>query len=511
MEFPGRVLIIDDNAMSRRKLAMAVRKLGHEWAEASGGEAGLALLKTQDFDLLLLDIMMPDLDGFGVLERLRADRSFGFVPVLVISGLDDDMASVARAIQLGATDFLPKDFDVVLFRARVEACIERKRLRVAELDYLAQVDRIAAAAELMEERSFHPKNLGLEPVALRSDSIGRLARVFGEMAQQVYDRERAMARSIRTAKGVVLLLLAGILGGLMSPIAVILFKAIPMATGLSLWGDLLSGIICLGIAAAMGRLSRISRETLAFLTLWAVLNVGAGVLIFEVAGRVSGIALSIILALQSIIVFMIAAILRMEDASLRRVFGLALGLAGVATLIAARETIGGSYSWIWLIIAMLIPISWAVTDILIAAKGSKTELDPIAGLGVMYFLSAFLTLPLAFAQGQLFMIGPGSGWTFWLILFNAVNDAANYLVYVWLVAIAGAVFASQSSYVTTIAGIFWSMLLLGENLSGGALTALALILVGMLVVGTKREAEDPEVQFVSRSRRTGRRSFLKWN
>jgi len=297
----------------------------------------------------------------------------------------------------------------------------------------------------------------------------------------------------------------------MSPIAVILFKAIPMATGLSFWGDLLPGIMCLGIAAAMERLSRMSRKTLVFLTLWAILNVGAGILLFEVAGRVSGIVLSIILALQSIGAFMIAVILRLEDASLRRVCGLALGLAGVATLIAALETIGGSNSWIWLIIALLIPIFRAVTDILIAAKGSKTELDPMAGLGMMYLLSALLTLPLAFAQGQLFMIGPWSGWTFWLILFNAVNDAANYLVYVWLIAIAGAVFASQSSHVTTIAGIFWSVLLLGENLSVGAVTALALILVGMPVVGTKREAEDPEVQFVSRSRRKGRRSFLKWN
>jgi len=107
--------------------------------------------------------MMPGLDGFGVLEAMRGDARLSSVPVLVISGMDSDMDSVARAIELGAADFLPKDLSAAIFRARVEACIEKKRLRDAELDYLAQVDCIASAAELMEERSFHPKTLDWSP------------------------------------------------------------------------------------------------------------------------------------------------------------------------------------------------------------------------------------------------------------------------------------------------------------------------------------------------------------
>ncbi len=225
----GRVLVVDDNATSRRQMAMAVRKLGHDWVEAAGGEEALALLKQQDFDLILLDIMMPGMDGFEVLENLRKDWRLSSIPVLVISGMDEDMTSVARAIELGATDFLPEDFNPVLFRARVEACIEKMRLRAADFDYLAQVERITTAAEVMEERAFHPKDLGLEQVAGRGDSIGRLARVFAEMAQQVYDRERAMMRSIRTAKGILLLILSGIVGGLTMPISVTLSAAIPQA------------------------------------------------------------------------------------------------------------------------------------------------------------------------------------------------------------------------------------------------------------------------------------------
>ena len=507
----GRVLVVDDNATSRRKMAMAVRKLGHEWVEAPGGEEALALLKQQDFDLILLDIMMPGMDGFEVLENLRKDRRLSSIPVLVISGMDEDMTSVARAIELGATDFLPKDFNPVLFKARVEACIEKMRLRAAELDYLAQVERITSAAEVMEERAFHPKDLGLEQVAGRSDSIGRLARVFAEMAQQVYDRERGMMRSVRTAKGILLLILSGIVGGLTMPISVKLSEAIPQAITLTFWGDLLPGILCVGIALLRGKIGTFSRQTMLILAAWAALNVGAGVVLFEAAGRVSGIVLSIVLALEGLGVFLIVAMLRMEEASGRRLIGLLLGLAGVVTLALARDASGETKAWMWVLLAALVPLLWAITDVLIAAKEEASTLDPLAALGVMYLISAAISLPLAVMQEQFFMLHPGMGWTFWLILVNAVVDAANYILFVMLIGIAGAVFGSQAAYATTLAGIFWSIILLGETLTGPTMMALALILIGLLIVGPKSEAADLEVQFVPRSKRKSRSSILPWN
>ena len=499
----SRVLVVDDNTMSRRKIAMAVKNLGHEWIEIDSGEAALDFLRGNDVDLVLLDIMMPGLDGFGVLEAMRADVRLASVPVLVISGMDSDMDSVARAIELGATDFLPKDFSAVIFRARVEACIEKKRSRDAELDYLAQVERISSAAAMIEEKAFHPKNLGLEAVAGRDDSVGQLARVFSEMALQVYDRERALIRSVRTAKGFVLLILAGVVGGLMVPMSALLFSQIPMASGLTFWGDLLPGLLCLGGAALMGRIGTLSRQTLAFLFVWAVLNVVPSIILFEATGRVSGIILSIVLAFQGLGVFVIAAVMRMEEASWRRFLGLLIGLAGAVVLIAVRETTGGINPWLWVLFAISIPVLWAFTDILIAARESQSTMNPIAGLGVMYLLSAALTLPIAFAQGDMFMLSPSLGTPFWLILANAFVDAINYILYVLLVLLAGAVFASQTAYVTTLAGIFWSMLLLGEHMTSGAWIALAFIFAGLLVVGPKREAADLEVQFVPKSRRKG--------
>ena len=498
----SRILVVDDSTMSRRKMALALRNNGHDRVvEVESGEAALAFLKENDADLILLDILMPGIDGFGVLEVLRADKRLSAIPVLVISGMDGDMESVARAIELGATDFLPKEFNAVLFRARVEACIEKKRLRDGELDYLAQVDRISEAARLMEEQAFNPAKLGLSSVAVRDDSIGRLARVFLEMAQLVYERERALRRSVRTAKGLVLMLLAGIVGGLTVPISALLFSRIPMATGLSFWGDLLPGIICLGGAALFGRIGTLSRNTFLFLFAWAILNVVPGVILFEAAGRVSGITLSIILAFQGLSVFVIASLLRMEEATWRRCLGLVIGLSGSVVLIAARETAGGINPWVWVLFAISIPILWAVTDVLIAAKEPTSTMGPVAALGVMYLLSALLTLPIAMAQGQLFMLSLALGDGFWLILLNALVDTANYVFYLLLIAVAGAVFASQTAYVTTLAGIFWSIGLLGEQMTSVTWFALALIFLGLLVVGPKREAADLEVQFNPRSRR----------
>jgi drug/metabolite transporter (DMT)-like permease len=97
-----------------------------------------------------------------------------------------------------------------------------------------------------------------------------------------------------------------------------------------------------------------------------------------------------------------------------------------------------------------------------------------------------------------------------VLLLNAVVDMANYLLYVLLIGIAGAVFGSQSAYVSTLAGIFWSMMLLGEVLTGAAASAFGLILVGLVVVGPKSEAADLEVQFVPRAKRRGRRRALPW-
>jgi len=96
------------------------------------------MVRAQPFDLMLLDIVMPEMDGYQVLERMKRDSALRNIPVIVISGLDE-MESVVRCIKMGAEDYLPKPFDPVLLKARIEACLEKKRLRDQEQAYLEQL------------------------------------------------------------------------------------------------------------------------------------------------------------------------------------------------------------------------------------------------------------------------------------------------------------------------------------------------------------------------------------
>jgi CheY-like chemotaxis protein/class 3 adenylate cyclase len=139
-EMRGNVLIVDDNAVNRDILARWLYRQGHHFTAFSNGIEALNLLRTNPsaFDLALLDILMPGMDGIQVLEELKRDPELRHLPVIMISALDE-MDNVVRCIEMGADDYLSKPFDPVLLRARIGACLERKRLRDRELDHLRQI------------------------------------------------------------------------------------------------------------------------------------------------------------------------------------------------------------------------------------------------------------------------------------------------------------------------------------------------------------------------------------
>ncbi len=127
----GRVLVVDDNAVNRDVLSRRLARDGYAVTLAADGAEALSLLAGGAFDLVLLDIMMPVMNGYEALQRIRADIRYSDLPVLMISSVDE-IESVVRCIEMGAEDYLPKPFDPVLLRARVKACVERKRLREAQ-------------------------------------------------------------------------------------------------------------------------------------------------------------------------------------------------------------------------------------------------------------------------------------------------------------------------------------------------------------------------------------------
>lgn len=157
----ARVLIVDDVAMNRELLAKRVTRLGHTVALAENGETALARLHAESFDLVLLDVTMPVLDGYEVLTRLKADPERAHIPVIMISAVDQT-ESIARCIELGADDFLPKPFSPVLLKARVGASLAKKRLHDRERLYAASLERELELGRNIQS-SFLPLTLPAPP------------------------------------------------------------------------------------------------------------------------------------------------------------------------------------------------------------------------------------------------------------------------------------------------------------------------------------------------------------
>jgi class 3 adenylate cyclase len=134
----GRILVVDDNESNRDLLARQLTRDGHTIALAANGTEALALVAGRPFDLVLLDLMMPDISGYEVLLKLKADPGTRDIPVIMISALDE-MDSIVRCIEAGAIDYLPKPFDRTLLHARIASSLENKLLRDRERQILEEL------------------------------------------------------------------------------------------------------------------------------------------------------------------------------------------------------------------------------------------------------------------------------------------------------------------------------------------------------------------------------------
>jgi sigma-B regulation protein RsbU (phosphoserine phosphatase) len=135
-----KILIVDDEPFNIDYLEQELEDLNYDTVSAANGQAALGQVAAAAPDLILLDIMMPVMDGFTVLAQLKADQTWRNIPVVVISAMND-ITSVVKGIELGAEDYLPKPFNPTLLRARVTACLEKKRLRDNEQLYLKGLER----------------------------------------------------------------------------------------------------------------------------------------------------------------------------------------------------------------------------------------------------------------------------------------------------------------------------------------------------------------------------------
>mgnify|MGYP005991060263 FL=1 len=167
---PARILIVDDEPFNLDLLEQELELLGHTSVRAANGRAALDRLSEEPFDLVLLDVMMPALDGYAVLERMKAHEAWRHTPVVMISALME-IGSIVRCIELGAFDYLPKPFEPVILEARIRSCLERKRAHDREVAHLRTIERerkradellhailpVSAVAELMETGQVKPR------------------------------------------------------------------------------------------------------------------------------------------------------------------------------------------------------------------------------------------------------------------------------------------------------------------------------------------------------------------
>jgi serine phosphatase RsbU (regulator of sigma subunit) len=161
VEARPKILIVDDEPFNVDYLEQELEDLDYHTVSAANGREALAQVAAEKPDVILLDIMMPELNGFQVLERLRADPESRNLPVIVISAMND-LKSVVRGIELGAEDYLPKPFEPVLLRARLEASLEKKRLWDQEQLYLKGLERELEIGRQIQV-SFLPETLPQPP------------------------------------------------------------------------------------------------------------------------------------------------------------------------------------------------------------------------------------------------------------------------------------------------------------------------------------------------------------
>jgi adenylate cyclase len=135
------ILVVDDDPVNRQMLTRLLEQDGYRVDTAPDGLRGLEMLQADPFDVVLLDLVMPEIDGYEVLTRIKGDQALKHIPVLMITAVDD-VASAARCIEAGAEDYLPKPFDAVVLRARITASLSRKRMHDLETEHLADMARL---------------------------------------------------------------------------------------------------------------------------------------------------------------------------------------------------------------------------------------------------------------------------------------------------------------------------------------------------------------------------------
>ncbi|MCF3142257.1 response regulator [Streptomyces platensis] len=180
-ERKGRILVVDDDRTNRMMLTYRLEMAGLETASSENGLEALQMLRESDFDVVLLDILMPGMDGYATLDLMKHDQQLSRTPVIMMSAVGE-LDSVIRCLEMGAEDYLPKPLDHLLLTSRVNNILLKIRLE--------QVERaLAELTEAVQAMVGGPLPAGaLDQVAGQTDSVGRLARQLQQLAAVTSER-----------------------------------------------------------------------------------------------------------------------------------------------------------------------------------------------------------------------------------------------------------------------------------------------------------------------------------
>lgn len=185
----GHILIVDDNEMNREVLSRRLERQGYTFVPAEDGVQALDLLRTQKFDIVLLDIMMPRMNGYQVLEVMKSDPTLGDTPVIVVSAVSE-LESIVRCVELGAEDYLFKPFNPVLLKARLTAILEKSKLRqaakaeinAAKAKMQSSLDALKSDAQTLLAEAAHALNADQRQI------VSRMEQTVDSLMQSLVNR-----------------------------------------------------------------------------------------------------------------------------------------------------------------------------------------------------------------------------------------------------------------------------------------------------------------------------------
>jgi drug/metabolite transporter (DMT)-like permease len=280
-------------------------------------------------------------------------------------------------------------------------------------------------------------------------------------------------------------LATGLVGGLQPALSrlVAMDGVSPLFMGF--WVSLVAAMPCLAIALCRSGLQAPTWRFLGFLAIWAlVAGISSRLVLFVVAERVNASMIALVSGLRGFMVLGLAAAIGAEALALRRLLGLATGFSGVALamIAAARPEMGVD---LWLVATLAFPFLLAIQNLLMA-RPVLSEVDPFGAVGQMLLLSAAVFGAAAIIAGHDLALNSVSLQHDLLVAALGLATGATIALALLIVIRAGPVFASQAAYTTTIAGIVWGMLLLGEALPLAAWGGLVLVVAGMWLVEPAR-------------------------